>query len=585
MFLRRLAVDVTLAAFASTSLLSAAHGAINAGDVAIIGYDSTNPDEFRIVFLSSVSANDVVNFTDNGWINTGAFRTTENSLTYIVPTGGHAAGTTVNWANGQVITGTGWNSSGPTNFSFNSSGDSLIAYTGTLASPTLIYGLQQGATWDADATSASTSSEPTAANNGTLVSRVTTNAFGGNNGYYSAPMTAGTKTLLQVAISNATNWTASADPTRQASSNFKSAFTVNSSASLYWDANDVTSGTGGTGTWDAMTNNKFSNSTNDTRFRWVNSTTGNDHTAVFAGTAGTVSVAAGGVTASGMTFNVDGYTVQNNTVTLAGSTPTITVTTAAHTATVSSKISGSNGLTKDGAGKAILTGANDYSGGTILTSGTLLANNSSGSATGTGNVTVNGGTFGGTGAVSGAVTANNSGTIAPGGSAATTIESLDLGGALTFNTGSHLAYEINSGAAAASRADLLNVNGNLSLTGTVALDLTDAGSTLLSNGTKLTLVSYSGTWNGGTFNGHADDSVLSIGVNSFLINYNDTSGGANFGGGLYGKFLTLSAVPEASSFVFGGLICGVLGMTFAGRTLHARRTKRKTQSDPSKAED
>lgn len=66
-----------------------------------------------------------------------------------------------------------------------------------------------------------------------------------------------------------------------------------------------------------------------------------------------------------------------------------------------------------------------------MNGGTLLANNTTGSATGTGGVVVNGGTFGGTGSVVGGVTIGSAGTLSPGAS----IESLATG-ALTFNAGS-----------------------------------------------------------------------------------------------------------------------------------------------------
>ncbi len=87
-------------------------------------------------------------------------------------------------------------------------------------------------------------------------------------------------------------------------------------------------------------------------------------------------------------------------------------------------------VTKSGAGTQILSGnSNAYSGGTTISAGTLLVNNTSGSGTGTGIVTVNGGMFGGTGIV--APTGTNGigvaagGYIAPGASI----------GTLTFNMG------------------------------------------------------------------------------------------------------------------------------------------------------
>ncbi len=88
------------------------------------------------------------------------------------------------------------------------------------------------------------------------------------------------------------------------------------------------------------------------------------------------------------------------------------------------------GLTKAGAGSLAVTAANTYTGPTTVNAGTLMANNTTGSATGPGAVTVNAGaTLGGNGSVAGAVTA--SGTIAPGTAAAA--GRLSTGGAVTLS--------------------------------------------------------------------------------------------------------------------------------------------------------
>ena len=66
-------------------------------------------------------------------------------------------------------------------------------------------------------------------------------------------------------------------------------------------------------------------------------------------------------------------------------------------------------MTKQTSGTVILTGANTYSNGTHVTSGTLKVDNTSGSGTGSGTVTVDGdAVLGGTGFISGAVIANGS---------------------------------------------------------------------------------------------------------------------------------------------------------------------------------
>src|SRR5262249_24744178 len=115
--------------------------------------------------------------------------------------------------------------------------------------------------------------------------------------------------------------------------------------------------------------------------------------------------------------------------------------------------------------------------------------------------------------------------------------------------------ELNS---AALNGDLLVVNGGLSLNGSVTLNLSQiAGGTLVSG--KLTLINYSGTWNGVGFANYADGRVFTLGANQWQINYNDTTGGSNFAADQTGsKYVTLTVVPEPGAWMslLGG--CGVL---------------------------
>ncbi len=201
--------------------------ALTQGDIAIAGYNTTNPDSIRLVVLVDIAAGTTFNITDNGWQSSGSgsFRTGEGILTYTAPTD-ISAGTVLTWTNGNVNNNNspGFNSNNPSNFALNASGDSLIIYTGTLASPTLIYALNSG-NWSLNATSASTSAEPSAANGGTLETGTTTVAIttNGTNGYYSGS-TSGTQAELLAAISNAANWTASSTITDI--SNWASSFTL-----------------------------------------------------------------------------------------------------------------------------------------------------------------------------------------------------------------------------------------------------------------------------------------------------------------------------------------------------------------------
>lgn len=196
--------------------------ALTQGNIAIAGYNTTNPDSIRLVVLVDITAGTTFNITDNGWQSSGSFRTGEGILTYTAPVD-ISAGTVLTWTNGSSDNSPGFNSNNPSSFALNASGDSLIIYTGTLASPTLIYALSSGS-WT-NATSAATSAEPTAANNGTLVTGETTVALTttGTNGYYSGS-TSGTQAQLLAAISNSANWTTSSTITDIA--NWPSSFTL-----------------------------------------------------------------------------------------------------------------------------------------------------------------------------------------------------------------------------------------------------------------------------------------------------------------------------------------------------------------------
>lgn len=78
-------------------------------------------------------------------------------------------------------------------------------------------------------------------------------------------------------------------------------------------------------------------------------------------------------------------------------------------------IAGNFAVKKTGAGTMSLDRANTYAGGTLIDEGALSVENDSGSATGSGAVTIDsGGTLAGYGSVAGAVTLSSAGNIAPG---------------------------------------------------------------------------------------------------------------------------------------------------------------------------
>lgn len=136
------------------------------------------------------------------------------------------------------------------------------------------------------------------------------------------------------------------------------------SADRYWDVNGGSAGSGGTGTWDTMS--VYWNAANDGVAgpfgAWNNAGLDN---AIFAGTPGTVTLSTP-ITVNALTFAVNGYILSGSTLTLAGTTPSIS-----GNATINSVIAGNAGLTKNAAGILFLNGANTFSGGVTLNQGQL----------------------------------------------------------------------------------------------------------------------------------------------------------------------------------------------------------------------
>ncbi|MBZ9846364.1 autotransporter-associated beta strand repeat-containing protein, partial [Mesorhizobium sp. CA5] len=153
-------------------------------------------------------------------------------------------------------------------------------------------------------------------------------------------------------------------------------------ADLYWDADGSGLQLGGTGTWNTAAPALWNTTGNATAGPFVTWNNGTPDNAIFAGTAGTVTLGAP-ITAGSLTFNVSGYTIAGGTLTLGGTTPTIT---AAGNATISSIVAGTAGLTKAGGGTLTLSGNNTFSGNVNINAGTLSL---TGTNTFTGAINVN----------------------------------------------------------------------------------------------------------------------------------------------------------------------------------------------------
>jgi fibronectin-binding autotransporter adhesin len=126
-------------------------------------------------------------------------------------------------------------------------------------------------------------------------------------------------------------------------------------------------------------------------------------------------------------------------------------------------IEGSGGsLEKDGESTLILTGANTHTGGTTVSAGTLRVNNSTGSGTGSGAVSVtSGATLGGTGSIQGDTTIGTGATHAPG--ALSTVGEQHFSGDLTYAAGSIFEWDLTaSGENMAGMAfDMVGADGDI----------------------------------------------------------------------------------------------------------------------------
>ena len=129
------------------------------------------------------------------------------------------------------------------------------------------------------------------------------------------------------------------------------------------------------------------------------------------------------------------------------------------TQTISSPISGTGALTKNGSGTLTLSGANIYSGITSINGGRLLVNGSIGSSAVTAS---SGGMLGGNGTISGAITVQSGGTLSPG----TGIGILTASNNVTFQTGSTNVMEISK---SPLTNDQLRVTGALTFGGTLVV--------------------------------------------------------------------------------------------------------------------
>ena len=174
--------------------------ALAAGDILFIGYGTDDPDKFAFISNTFIPGGTQINFTDNAYTGT-ALATNEGSTTWTSPAGGIAKGTVVAIQGTNVIVGGG--SVGSNNMSYSTSGDQILAYQGSSASPVFITGISSTGWMSSGTTNSNTSYLPAS-----LAINISAVSFASeeDNGYYSGPTTLANGATPSL-ICNAANWT------------------------------------------------------------------------------------------------------------------------------------------------------------------------------------------------------------------------------------------------------------------------------------------------------------------------------------------------------------------------------------------
>ncbi|WP_341215256.1 T9SS type A sorting domain-containing protein [uncultured Wocania sp.] len=183
--------------------------ALSEGDIAITGVNADNPDQFSFVLLTDVLNTTQINFTDFGWISTGGFYTSVNEgVVSWTANSDLPCGTEIvieNIGSGNFSATIGSATQIDAGFNLSGIGDQLLAYQGTLTSPTFISAVHLGTSvgWT-NATNTNTSAVPSGLTDGVNAIYI------GNidNGIYDCSVTSN-QTLILAALNDNSNWSGS----------------------------------------------------------------------------------------------------------------------------------------------------------------------------------------------------------------------------------------------------------------------------------------------------------------------------------------------------------------------------------------
>jgi fibronectin-binding autotransporter adhesin len=372
---------------------------------------------------------------------------------------------------------------------------------------------------------------------------------------------------------------------------------------------------GGGGVWRAMGTDNWTDATGA-----VNSAFDNGAFAIFAGTAGSVTIddSQGAVSASGLQFaSAGGYLIQGEALTLTGPQSVIrvgdgTAAGSGYAATIASAIAGNTQLVKSDIGRLVLTGVNNYTGGTAINGGTVQIAGDTNLGAASGGLSFNGGTLNTTGSMSsgrgialsgqGVFSTDTGTTLTLTGNitGAGNLGKAGTGTLVLAGTGSHTGSTtvaqgtliVNGDFGAATGLVTINggatlggtgiIGGDVSLGGTLAPGaggtgtLTINGDLLIAQGATLAYAFGQANIAGGTLN-----DLVKVGGDLTLdgtINVTVPTGGAfdagiyrvfDYGGAFTNNGLTLGALPAGSNVTVQTSVVGQVNLVnSAGLTLN-----------------
>ncbi|MDP1580755.1 MAG: autotransporter-associated beta strand repeat-containing protein, partial [Candidatus Didemnitutus sp.] len=298
-------------------------------------------------------------------------------------------------------------------------------------------------------------------------------------------------------------------------------------------------------------------------------------------TLGTGTLTLGGNVTFTATNNPLGASLLGGTINLGGATRTFSIadsTNAAVDLTVTSDLTGTGGLTKTGLGTLLLSGSNDYSGATLINTGTVRLGSANSLASNA--VTINATTAGNTALLDLANFDATITTLTFGGTGGTTTSTSNLAtGAGTLTLGGNVTYTATGnplGSTLSGNLELAGVTRTFSIadSSNAAFDLTVSANIATSAGG----ISKTGT---GTLllsgnNQHTGGTTVTAGV--LVLDHNNAAGTGTLtlGGGTFQGLDSALTLDNPISLTANTLISGTVSLDFTGNVSLGATTRTLT---------